>query len=173
MAQVAPAKLSVDKEELRELVSALVEEKVRSLPIWTWYQVEDMEKLRRSPLGTLIRLEEKIDRVEKELVELRSVMVTKDELRDELAELRATMVTKEELAELRSVMVTRDEWREMRATMVTREELEARFEALERRFIELKEYVDRRMHQTDLRINATLGILSTLMIAILLKLFLG
>jgi hypothetical protein len=95
--------------------------------------LQDVEEIKRSPVGAVIRMEEAILR-----------------LKEGVAELKRTMATKEELRSLQQMM-------------------EGSFGQVDTRFGEM----DKHFQQTNVRINSTFGILVTLIIAILIKLFLG
>ncbi len=113
-----------DIEGLRALISQVIlEERERIVPVSI---LQDVEKIKRSPVGAVIRMEGAILH-----------------LQEDVAELKRTTATKEELRSLQQVM-------------------EARFGEMDKRF-----------QQINVRINSTFGILITLIIAILIKLFLG
>ncbi len=105
-------KVQADEVEgLRELITQVLHEERAAF--YPRPAVEDMEELRRSPAGAVIRLEEKVDRLGEDMAEVK----------DELAGIRAQMVTKAELAEVK------EELADLRTQMVTK----AEFHQLERR----------------------------------------
>lgn len=82
-------------EGLRELITQVVrEERVLFYPRPL---VEDMEELRQSPAGAVIRLEEKVDRLGEDLGDIKEEL---GDIRAEMAGIRAEMATKAELYQL-------------------------------------------------------------------------
>jgi hypothetical protein len=118
-----------DIEGLREMISSVIrEERAVFLPAPF---VQDVDELRRSPAGTIIRLEGKVDHLterftdlEETLDQIAARMVTRDELSARIRTLAtkedlAGMATKDDLAR----MATRDELQAGLARMATREDL--------------------------------------------------
>lgn len=138
-------------EGLREMISSVIrEERAVFLPAPL---VQDVEELRRSPAGAIIRLEGKVDHLaerftdlEETLDQIAARMVTRDELtarlrplatkddlartatRDELQAGLARMATKEELAR----MATKEDLQAGLSRVVTKEDLDIRLEGLEK-----------------------------------------
>ena len=142
------AKLRADQiEGLRELISQIIlEERDKLIPISL---LQDVEEIKRSPVGAVIRMEGSIERLGKGLTALER----------RVAHLEEKVATKEELVALREEV----------KGLATKEELAALERLMEARF----QGMDERFHQTSTRINATFGILATLIIGVLIKLFLG
>ena len=141
-----------DIEGLRALISqVMLEEREHLLPMDL---LQDVEKIRQSPAGAVIRMEEGIAHLKEDVAGLRDAM--------------ATMATKEDLARLEQVMDARFGQVDERINGL-QQVTEARFGEMEARFGEM----DKRFQQINVRINSTFGILVTLIIAILIKLFLG
>ena len=131
-----------DIEGLRALISqVMLEERDKIIPVSI---LQDVEKIKRSPVGAVIRMEGAILH-----------------LQEDVAELKRTTATKEELRSLQQVM-------------------EARFGQVDERITGLQQVmvarfgeIDKRFRQINVRMNSTFGILVTLIIAVLIKLFLG
>ena len=131
-----------DIEGLRALISQVILEerdKLVSVSI-----LQDVEEIKRSPVGAVIRMEEGILH-----------------LKEDVAELKRTTATKEELRSLQQVMEARFG------------EVESRFGQVDERITGLQQVMEVRFGEINRRINGTFGILITLIIAILIKLFLG
>ena len=119
----------------------ILEERDKIIPVSI---LQDVEKIKRSPVGAVIRMEGAILH-----------------LQEDVAELKRTTATKEELRSLQQVMVARFE------------EVESRFGQVDERITGLQQVMEVRFGEINRRINGTFGILITLIIAILIKLFLG
>ena len=131
-----------DIEGLRALISQVIlEERDKIIPVSI---LQDVEKIKRSPVGAVIRMEGAILH-----------------LQEDVAELKRTMATKEELRSLQQVMEARFG------------EVESRFGQVDERITGLQQVMEVRFGEINRRINGTFGILITLIIAILIKLFLG
>jgi len=138
-----------DIEGLRALISQVIlEERDKIVPVSI---LQDVEKIKRSPVGAVIRMEGAILH-----------------LQEDVAELKRTTATKEELRSLQQVMEAR--FGEMEARFG---EVESRFGQADERITGLQQVMEVRFGEINRRINGTFGILITLIIAILIKLFLG
>ena len=62
-------------EGLEELINEILNRKITQLPSG----FEDMEQLKKSPAGTIIRLEERVNDLDEKIDEIRTQMVTKAE----------------------------------------------------------------------------------------------
>ena len=134
-----------DIEGLRALISQVIlEERDRIVPVSI---LQDVEKIKRSPVGAVIRMEGAILHLQEDVAELKRGM--------------ALMATKEELRGLQQVMEARFG------------EVESRFGQVDERITGLQQVMEVRFGEINRRINGTFGILITLIIAILIKLFLG
>ncbi len=69
-------------------------------------------------------IEDRFDKIDEDMTEIKATMATKAELA-EIKATMATMATKAELAEIRATMATKVELAEIRATMATKNELAA------------------------------------------------
>ncbi|MFQ6039741.1 MAG: hypothetical protein ACE5PV_02695 [Candidatus Poribacteria bacterium] len=68
--------ISAEKiEGLEELIDEILNRKITQIPSG----VEDMEQLKKSPAGTIIRLEERVNALDEKIDEIRTQMVTKAE----------------------------------------------------------------------------------------------
>ena len=149
-----------DIEGLRALISqVMLEERDKIIPVSI---LQDVEKIKRSPVGAVIRMEGAILH-----------------LQEDVAGLKHTMATKEELRSLQQVMEARFGQVDERITGL-QQVTEARFGQVDERIMGLQQVMETRFGQMDkhfrqinVRINSTFGILITLIIAILIKLFLG
>ncbi len=102
-------------EGLRELITQVLHEE-RAV-FYPRSAVEDMEELRRSPAGAVIRLEEKVDRLGEDVADIK----------EELAGIRTQMVTKAELHQLERRMQrveesTKEEFQSVRTDLQRVEE---------------------------------------------------
>ena len=142
-----------DIEGLRALISQVIlEERDKIIPVSI---LQDVEKIKRSPVGAVIRMEGAILR-----------------LQEDVAELKRTTATKEELRSLQQVMEARFGQMDERITGL-QQVTEARFGQVDERITGLQQVMEVRFGEINRRINGTFGILITLIIAILIKLFLG
>ncbi|MEA3459951.1 MAG: hypothetical protein U9R11_04675 [Chloroflexota bacterium] len=103
------AKLRADQiEGLRELISQIIlEERDELVPVSL---LQDVEEIKRSPVGAVIRMEGSIERLEKDMAELKRTVATKEELAvlanktaalaDKVTGIEGRMATKEGLAGL-------------------------------------------------------------------------
>jgi tetrahydromethanopterin S-methyltransferase subunit G len=62
-------------EGLEDLITEILNRKIAQMPLGA----EDMEQLKKSPAGTVIRLEERVNALDKKIDEIRAQMVTKAE----------------------------------------------------------------------------------------------
>jgi chromosome segregation ATPase len=68
--------ISADRVEgLEELINEILNKKITKIPS----DVGDMEQLKKSPAGTIIRLEEQVNALDEKIDEIRTQMVTKAE----------------------------------------------------------------------------------------------
>ncbi|MFQ5859240.1 MAG: hypothetical protein ACE5LU_26875, partial [Anaerolineae bacterium] len=102
-----------DIEGLREMISAVIREERAAFAPATLPQ--DVEELRRSPAGAIIRLEEKVDHLAERFSELQAVL-------DQVA---ARMVTKGELAAEIRMLASKGDLEAGLARMASKEDLEA------------------------------------------------
>jgi len=134
-----------DIEGLRALISQVIlEERDKIVPVSI---LQDVEEIKRSPVGAVIRMEGAILHLQEDVAELKRGM--------------ALMATKEELRSLQQVMEARFG------------EVESRLGQVDERITGLQQVMEVRFGEINRRINGTFGILITLIIAILIKLFLG
>jgi len=83
-------------EGLEELITGILNRKIAQIPPG----IEDMEQLKKSPAGTIIRLEEHVNVLDEKIDEIRTQMVTREELaitNSRLDNIENKMATKEEL----------------------------------------------------------------------------
>ena len=122
-------------EGLREMISSVIrEERAAFLPVPL---VQDVEELRRSPAGTIIRLEGKVDHLTERFTDLEETLdqiAARIVTRDELAARIRTLATKEDLARVATKddlvrMATKDELQagldNLSVRMATKEDLQA------------------------------------------------
>jgi hypothetical protein len=67
------ATITVDEEKLEEVVEKVVEKKL-SLTF------QDVDEVRKSPAGAIIRIEGKIEKIEDQIKDIKENMATKDEV---------------------------------------------------------------------------------------------
>ncbi|GEM_PF-1879357 len=107
-------------EGLREFVSrVLLEESEKLFPPTL---IEDIERIRRSPAGAIIRMEEKVDRLEKGFAKLAT--------KEELARIAEMMATKEDIVTINARMSSIEERMATKEDIVT---INARVSSIEER----------------------------------------
>ena len=137
-----PALKAGEIEGLRELISQVIlEEKDKLVPVTL---LQDVEEVRRSPAGAVIRMEGKIDHLDERLASLQTRF-------DALVE---RVTTKDDTVYLTNRLDTIEE------RMATRETMEARFAG-----------VDKRLDTYDFWLKLFGGVLTALMIAQLIAAF--
>jgi hypothetical protein len=104
------AEISINETRLRELIS---EEVKKNLSL----TFQDIEEVRRSLAGGIIRLEEEVKGIRREIDEIKLTMATKEEvkgIRREIDAIKVTMATKEETKSIRRELDA------IKATMATK-----------------------------------------------------
>jgi len=154
-------------EGLRELISQVIlEERDKLVPVTL---LQDVEELRRSPAGAVIRMEGKIDHLDEGLADLRGrfdALIERVATKEDMARLSDQMDTLEERMAIDMAHLS-DRIDTLEERMVTKEIMEARFSGMEDRFAAF----ERRLNAYDFWIKLFGGVLTALIIAQLIAAF--
>ena len=85
------AEITVEETHLREIVGELVQKHLKS-------SIEDVEEVRRSPAGTILRLEERVEFIQRNMATKADVA----NLKTRVDEIEKNMATKADIANLRT-----------------------------------------------------------------------
>ncbi|HIE30232.1 TPA: hypothetical protein EYP66_23465 [Candidatus Poribacteria bacterium] len=162
--------ISAEKiEGLEELINEILNRKITQLSS----SVEDMEQLKKSPAGTIIRLEERVNALDEKIDEIRTQMVTKaefavmsnriDSIESRIDSIEGKMATKQDLEH----MATKQDLERM----ATKEELYALAQEVKGLSVRIEEQ-GKRLSFFQTVTYSFFGVLFVMMASILVKLFL-
>ena len=176
-------------EGLEELITKILDSKIAHIPLET----EDIEQLKKSPAGTIIRLEEHINALDEKIDEIRAQMVTKAEfaamesrlndtatktefavMENRLDNIESKMATKQDLERMATKEeqnVITQELKDLSVRMATKEELNVIAREVKALSVRMEEY-DKRLTFFQIVTYSFFGALFAMMVGILLKLFL-
>lgn len=89
------AEIKIDEERLRELIEESVQKHLK-------LTIEDMDEVRRSPAAAIVRIETRLDAIEKYLEKNVAPRTELIDLRSRVENIEENMVTKTDLANLRT-----------------------------------------------------------------------
>jgi tetrahydromethanopterin S-methyltransferase subunit G len=162
-------------EGLEELITKIVGSKIAQVSS----EVEDIEQLKKSPAGTIIRLEERVNALDEKIDEIRVQMVTRAEFAamvsrlDNIESRLDDMVTKTEfdavksrIDNIESKMATKQDLERM-ATKEEQSDLAQEVKALS---VRMEEF-DKRLTFFQIVTYSAFGVFFAMMVSILVKLF--
>lgn len=138
-------------EGLEELITEILNRKITQIPS----EVEDIEKLKKSPAGTIIRLEEHVSAMDEKIDEIRTQMKAEfTAMGGRIDKIESQMATKQDLEH-----------------MATKEELNVLAQEVKALNIRLEEH-GKRLALFQTVTYSFLGAIFAMMVGILVKLFL-
>jgi len=139
-------------EGLEELITKIVGSKIAQVSS----EVGDIEQLKKSPAGTIIRLEERVNALDEKIDEIRVQMVTRTEfaaMSSRIDNIESKMATKQDLER-----------------MATKEEQSALAQEVRALSVRMEEF-DKRLTFFQIVTYSAFGVFFAMMVSILVKLF--